>query len=91
MIDRYETARSAEVPADEHAVASSRAATADRHSLSPVAVDHVVSAWRAKESRPEMAPQRLEKIESGPGIGMGSEASNLQDLVHRRGADEPRE
>jgi hypothetical protein len=26
MIDRYETARSAEVPADEHAVASSRAA-----------------------------------------------------------------
>ena len=25
-----------------------------------------------------MAPQRLEKIESAPGNGMGSEASNLQ-------------
>jgi hypothetical protein len=33
-----------------------------------------------------MAPQRLEKIESGPGNGMGSEASNLQDLVHGRAA-----
>jgi hypothetical protein len=29
-----------------------------------------------------MAPQRLEKIESAPGNGMGSEDSNLQDLVH---------
>jgi hypothetical protein len=38
----------------------------------------------AKRSRPEMAPQRLEKIESAPGNGMGSEASNLQDLVHGR-------
>jgi hypothetical protein len=28
-----------------------------------------------------MAPQWLEKIESAPGNGMGSEASNLQDLV----------
>jgi len=27
-----------------------------------------------------MAPQRLEKIESAPGNGMGSEASNPQDL-----------
>ena len=34
-----------------------------------------------------MAPQRLEKIESAPGNGMGSEASNLQDLVHGRAAD----
>ena len=32
-----------------------------------------------------MAPQRLEKIESGPGNGMGSEASNPQDVVD--GAD----
>jgi hypothetical protein len=31
-----------------------------------------------------MAPQRLEKIESAPGNGMGSEASNLQDLVRAR-------
>jgi hypothetical protein len=39
---------------------------------------------RRNRSRPEMAPQRLEKIESAPGNGMGSEASNLQDLVHGR-------
>ena len=38
-------------------------------------------------SRPEMAPQRLEKIESAPGNGMGSEASNLQHLVRERAAD----
>jgi hypothetical protein len=40
----------------------------------------------AKRSRREMAPQRFEKIESAPGNGMGSEASNLQDLVHGRAA-----
>ena len=38
----------------------------------------------AKRSRPEMAPQRLEMIESAPGNGMGSEASDPQDLVQRR-------
>ena len=32
----------------------------------------------------EMAAQRLEKIESAPGNGMGSEAANLLDLVHGR-------
>jgi hypothetical protein len=41
----------------------------------------------AKRSRPEMAPQRLEKIESAPGNGMGSEALNPQDVVHGRAAD----
>src|SRR5271155_4708711 len=40
-----------------------------------------------KRSRPEMAPQRLEKIESAPGNGMGSEASDLQHLVRERVAD----
>jgi len=34
-----------------------------------------------------MAPQRLEKIESAPGNGMGSEGSNPQDVVHGRAAD----
>ena len=34
-----------------------------------------------------MAPQRLEMIESAPGNGMGSEASDPQDLVRRRAAD----
>ena len=44
-----------------------------------------------------MAPHQLEKIESGPGNGMGSEASNPQHLVHGPAADsaplrlEPRE
>jgi hypothetical protein len=37
-----------------------------------------------------MAPQRLEKIESAPGIGMVSEASNPQDLVRGRAADRAR-
>ena len=44
----------------------------------------------AKRTRPEMAPQRLEKIESGPGNGMVSEASNPQDVVHGRAADRAR-
>ena len=33
-----------------------------------------------------MAPQGLEKIESAPGNGMASEASNPQDVVHIRAA-----
>ena len=37
-----------------------------------------------------MAPQRLEKIESGPGNGMGSEAADLQDVVRGRAADRAR-
>ncbi len=37
-----------------------------------------------------MAAQRLEKIESAPGIGMVSEASNPQDVVHGRAADRAR-
>ena len=42
---------------------------------------------RGRRSRPQMAPQRLEKIKSAPGNGMGSEAPNLQHLVHGRAAD----
>jgi hypothetical protein len=37
-----------------------------------------------------MAPKRLEKIELRPGNGMGSEASNPQDVVHGRAADRAR-
>ena len=37
-----------------------------------------------RKSCPEMAAQRLEKIEFAPGNGMGSEAANLLDLVHGR-------
>ena len=43
-----------------------------------------------KRSCREMAPQPLEKIEPAPGNGMGSEASNLQDVVHGCAADHPR-
>src|ERR1700734_3107577 len=39
----------------------------------------------AKRSRPEMAPQRLEKIESAPGNGMVSDAWKPQHLVHGQG------
>src|SRR5271156_1541150 len=39
-----------------------------------------------KRSRPEMAPQGLEKIESAPGNGMASEASKPQDMVAGRAA-----
>jgi hypothetical protein len=53
-----------------------------------------IEAFRSPESRRErltanrreMVPQCLEKIESAPGNGMGSEASNLQHLVHGRAA-----
>jgi hypothetical protein len=44
----------------------------------------------AKRSRSEMAPQQLEKIESAPGNGMASEASNPQYLVHERTAGRAR-
>jgi hypothetical protein len=37
-----------------------------------------------------MAPQHPEKIESAPGNGMGSEGSNLQDLVPGRVPDPAR-
>jgi len=45
---------------------------------------------RQDGSRPEMAPQRLEKIESGPGNGMGPETLDPQYLVHGRAADRAR-
>ena len=44
----------------------------------------------AKRSRREMAPQRLEKIESAPGNGMGSDAWYPQHLVHGRATDRAR-
>src|SRR5277367_5081810 len=60
---------------------------ADRRSWSPgVSVAGIAAreSVTAKRSRREMAPQRLEKIESAPGNGMVSEASNPQDLVRGR-------
>ena len=39
---------------------------------------------KAKRIRPQMAPQRLQKIKSGPGNGMVPEAPDPQDMVQRR-------
>ena len=44
----------------------------------------------AKRSRPEMAAQRFEKIESAPGNGMVPEDSNPQYVVHGRAAGRAR-
>ncbi len=44
----------------------------------------------AKRTRPEMAPQPLEKIESAPVNGRASEATNPQDVVHQHAADRAR-
>jgi hypothetical protein len=56
-----------------------------------VSVAEIAREWlTAKRSRREMAPQQLEKIESGPGNGMGSEASNPQDVVDGRAANRSR-
>jgi len=40
----------------------------------------------ARPSRPEMAPQRIDNIESAPENGMVSEASRPQDVVYGRAA-----
>jgi hypothetical protein len=40
----------------------------------------------ARPSRPEMAPQRIDNIESAPENGMVSEASGPQDVVYGRAA-----
>src|SRR5271170_5979281 len=53
-------------------------------------VTGIAARLTAKLSRPEMAPQRLEKIESAPGNGRASEASNPQDVVHGRAAESAR-
>jgi hypothetical protein len=72
-IDRYHGFAQAQIPWARDAAAQPR----------------LVGRLRAKRTRPEMAPQRLEKIESGPGNGRVSEASNPQDVVHGQ-ADGPR-
>ena len=43
-----------------------------------------------KASRSEMAPQRIEKIESRRENCMASKASDTQDMVHGRAADRAR-
>jgi len=65
-------------------------AAAERWGL-PVASEapEEISPWlearNAERIRPQMAPQRIEKIESRPGNGMASEAPDPQHMVQRRG------
>jgi hypothetical protein len=67
---------------------------AERWSL-PVAPEapEEIAPWLeariAKRRRPQMAPQRLEKIESAPGNGMAPEASDPQDMVQSATAPRP--
>jgi hypothetical protein len=69
---------------------NSRAA---RQSFEPARFGRGIEAregWTAKRSRPEMAPQPLDKIESALGNGMASAASNPQHLVRGRAAGRAR-
>src|SRR5271156_3860961 len=64
---------------------------ADRRSFERgVSVAGIAERDADGKTRRKMAPQRIEKIESGPGNGMGSEASNPQHLVHGPAADQAR-
>ena len=93
-LDRYHGFAPAQIPWAREAAPPRLAAPEPRAISSNRGVSLAGIAARegltAKRSRPEMAPQRLEKIESAPGNGMGSEASNPQDVVHGRAADRAR-
>src|ERR1700722_5363980 len=90
-LDRYHGFAPAQIPwargaapKPRLAAPEPRAISSDRDvSLAGIAPREGVTA---KRSRPEMAPQRLEKIESAPGNGMVSEVLNPQDVVHGRAA-----
>ena len=86
-LDRYHGFAPAQIPRAREA-APPRLAAPELRAISPnrgVSLAGIAArGLTAKRSRPEMAPQRLEKIESAPGNGMGSEASNPQDVVHGR-------
>ena len=53
-------------------------------SEAPEEIPPWLEAHIAERIRPQMAPQRLEKIESAPGNGMAPEAPDPQDMVQRR-------
>jgi hypothetical protein len=53
-------------------------------SEAPEEIPPWLEARIAERIRPQMAPQRLEKIESAPGNGMVPEAPVPQDMVQRR-------
>ncbi len=63
-------------------------AAAERRGLrdaseAPERIPSQLEALLADRIRPQMAPQRLEKIESAPGNGMAPEAPDPQDMVQR--------
>ena len=93
-LDRYHGFAPAQIPWAREAAPPRLAAPEPRAISSNPGVSLARIAPRegltAKRSRPEMAPQRLEKIKSAPGNGMVSEASNPQDVVHGRAADRAR-
>ena len=86
-LDRYHGFAPAQIPWARGAAPKPRLAAPEPRAISS---DRAVSlagiaareGLTAKRGRPEMAPQRLEKIESAPGNGMVSEASNPQDVVY---------
>src|SRR5271154_6690827 len=85
-LDRYHGFAPAQIPWAREA-APPRLAAPEPRAISPsrgVSLAGIASreGQTAKWSRPEMAPQRPEKIESAPGDGMVSETSNPQDVVH---------
>jgi hypothetical protein len=87
-LDRYHGFAPAQIPWAREA-APPRLAAPEPRAISPnrgVSLAGIAprEGLTAKWSRPEMAPQRLEKIESAPGNGMVSEALNPQDVVHGR-------
>jgi hypothetical protein len=73
-LDRYHRFSPAQVPWARDAAAPPR----------------LVGRLTAKWTRPEMAPQPSEKIESAPVNGMASDVSNPQDVVHQHAADRAR-
>jgi hypothetical protein len=84
-LDRYHGFALAQIPWTREA-APPRLAAPEPRAISPnrgVSLAGIAprEGLTAKWSRPEMAPQRLEKIESAPGNGMVSEASKPQHLV----------
>jgi hypothetical protein len=80
-LDRYHGFAPAQIPRWPEAAPPPRLAAPEPRAISPsrgVSLGGIAprEGLTAKRSRPEMAPQRLEKIESAPGNGMGSEALN---------------
>ena len=94
-LDRYHGFAPAQIPWAREAAPPRLAAPEPRAILPSRGVSLAGIAARegltAKRSRPEMAPQRLEKIESAPGNGMVSEALDPQQhVVHGRAANRAR-